>query len=83
MSPEDVVRALTEKPLKKPSRCMSCTYLKASDANRAMVAFETLKVSCETTQEWKTLHQLIVEKYDYPTCCYSMRRHMRNCLGLT
>lgn len=67
----------------RPKGCASCRLPNAELINRSLVRFIQLRASGETTVALSDFHRLHLKaKLNYPLGETSLRRHMRNCLGI-
>ena len=80
-SPESIVEAFANIPIK--TKCKTCSHPKLKEINRACSKFSEMKMNSETSHSWRDFHQyVIVPNYDYKLSVWSMRNHIKNCLGL-
>ena len=86
-SPESNVDAfLADAPAPRPvstDGCASCNLPNVETLNRALVRFVQARAAGDTTVPLVDFYRLHLKaKLNYPLAETSLRRHMRNCLGL-
>lgn len=83
-SPENLVdKFLAERtPSRGGNACGTCAHPRVDEINRAIKRFAELKQSGETTHTWKDFHKhVLVPNFDYNLSVWSLRRHVKECLG--
>lgn len=84
-TPESAVEAFLKNPPPQEGKCATCRLKNVSELNRAMVRFHKARESRETTQTWESFRRhVLVPALKYPAHFHTttLRRHMKDCLGL-
>tara|TARA_R110000796_G_scaffold103201_1_gene212366 strand:- start:1054 stop:1323 length:270 start_codon:yes stop_codon:yes gene_type:complete len=82
-TPESLVLAFTDAPGRAAGPgCKTCAHPEVEKIDRAATAFAKMKQSGDTTHSWKDFRShVLTPSYNYNLTIWSLRRHVKECLG--